>query len=75
MIVHSYTNTDYRDWWETKASIQNYQIQSNWTALTEGEHYYMEAWHLEGSGTDHFAAAVEIEQSAITGHHHAMKEI
>jgi hypothetical protein len=43
--------------------------------LVEGEHYYMEAWHLEGSGTDHFAAAVEIEQTAITGHHHAMKEI
>jgi hypothetical protein len=43
--------------------------------LTQGEHYYMEAWHYEGNGGDHFAAAVEIEQSDIIGHHHSMKEI
>jgi hypothetical protein len=43
--------------------------------MTEGEHYYMEAWHLEGSSNDHFAAAVEIEQSDIIGHHQSMKEV
>jgi hypothetical protein len=35
----------------------------------------MEAWHYEIGGGDHFAAAVEIEQSEIIGHHHSMKEI
>jgi hypothetical protein len=35
----------------------------------------MEAWHYEGVGGDHFAVAVEIEQSKIIGHHHSMKEI
>jgi hypothetical protein len=35
----------------------------------------MEAWHYERRGGDHFAAAVEIEQSDIIGHHHSMKEI
>jgi hypothetical protein len=43
--------------------------------LTEGEHYYYEIKHAEGSGTDFVQIGVEIEQSAVTDHHHARKEV
>jgi len=35
----------------------------------------MEATHLEGTGSDHMAVGVEIEQANTTGHNHAMKEV
>jgi len=35
----------------------------------------MKAHHLEGGGGDHFGAAVEINSTALPGHHHSMKEI
>jgi hypothetical protein len=69
------SHLDYRDWWATKSNVQQYKRQSDWISMTKGEHYYMEAQHIERNGGDHFAAAVEIEQSDIIGHHHSMKEI
>jgi len=64
---------NHRDWWETSRS--NYNRITEWLPLTEGEHYYIEAKHLEGSGGDHFSVAVEIEKSDAAGHHHTMKEV
>jgi hypothetical protein len=72
-LVLTMRGTDHRDWWETTGS--GYKKISDWVSLNVGEHYYIEGQHLEGNGGDHFAAAVEIEQSEIVGHHHAMKEI
>ena len=66
--------TDYRDWWETR-NKDKWQRTSEWVSLTAGEHYYIEAKHLEGGGGDHFSSAVEIEQSDIIGHHHSMREV
>jgi hypothetical protein len=30
---------------------------------------------MEGNGDDHFSVGLEIEQTAITGHHHAIREV
>ena len=35
----------------------------------------MYAVFAEAAGLDYFTVAVEMEQTAIVGHHHAMKEI
>ena len=49
---------------------------SAWYSLTEGENYYIEALtYVENESNDAFSVAVEIEQSSMTGHHHALKEI
>jgi hypothetical protein len=48
---------------------------SDWVNLTEGEKYYVEASHLEGSGGDHMSVGVEIEMANSTGYHHAMREV
>jgi len=66
------TNSDYRDWYETKHSQT---IISDWVPLSEGEEYYFEVVTYEGSGGDHMSTAVEIEESEIFGHHHTMKEV
>lgn len=34
---------------------------SEWIALEEGQHYYIESHHVEYGGGDNFAVAVEIE--------------
>lgn len=48
---------------------------SDWVNLVKGEHYYIEAVAIERTGNDHVTVGVEIEQTAITGHHNSMKEI
>lgn len=48
---------------------------SDWVTLQEGQHYYIESHHVEGTGGDHFSVAVEINQTEIVGHHHAIREI
>ena len=58
-LASTLAGTDYRDWWETRASL--YNKTSEWVSLKAGEYYYIEAKHLEGGGGDHFSAAVEIE--------------
>jgi hypothetical protein len=76
-MMESKSWSNYRDYWETRSSYfagENILI-SNWTELTEGEPYYFEADTYEGGGSDHFVIAVEIEQTDVVGHHHAMKEI
>lgn len=47
---------------------------SDWISLNEGEPHFIEGVHWEGGGGDHFAAAVEIENNELPGHHHSMKE-
>jgi hypothetical protein len=73
-IAKNMNGMDYRDWWETSNAGKWPRI-SEWIALEEGEHYYLEAKHLEGNWRDHFSSAVEIEQSDIIGHHHSMREV
>jgi hypothetical protein len=48
---------------------------SEWISLEKGKHYYLLGKYVERTHSDHFSVAVEIEQSAVHGHHHAMKEI
>lgn len=48
---------------------------SDWIPMVKGEKYYMYGKHWEHHGSDHFVVGVEIEQTAMANHHHAMKEI
>ena len=48
---------------------------SDWVTLSEGQNYYVEGSGIEGTSNDHLSVAVEIEQTAVTGHYHAMKEV
>lgn len=48
---------------------------STWVNLTKGEKYYMYGKHEERWHADNFVVGVEIVQSAMVDHHHAMKEI
>lgn len=48
---------------------------SAWVALTEGEAYYIEGLHYDYNGYNHFTVGVEIEQTAMVGHHHAKREV
>ena len=50
-------------------------MASKWVTLVAGQKYYIEGRHTETSYSDHFTVAVEIEQTAMTNHHHAMKEV
>ena len=49
--------------------------KSAWLDLVEGQNYYIEAKHYNRFDDDSFSVAVEIEQTEIVGHHHAIKEI
>jgi hypothetical protein len=49
--------------------------KSSWISLTAGQNYYIEGLTYNDEGADSFSVAVEIEQSSMTGHHHAIKEI
>jgi len=53
----------------------NNEMRSEWINLTKGEPYYMEIHYIEYNGNDHMSTGVEFEQTAIVGHHQAMKEI
>lgn len=48
---------------------------TEWFNFTKGEKYYMYAKHMEYHGSDHMVVGVEINQTAMVGHHHSMKEI
>jgi hypothetical protein len=48
---------------------------SAWVALEEGEAYYIEGYHYDYNGYNHFTVGVEIEQTAVVGHHHAKREV
>lgn len=48
---------------------------SDWVNLTKDEKYYIEGSHFEGGGGDNYVVGVEINQTEMTDHHHAMKEI
>jgi hypothetical protein len=41
--------------------VDGHKRHSDWIALEEGKHYYIESHHVEGGGGDHFSVAVEIE--------------
>lgn len=58
----------------------NANRRSGWISLTEGQHYYLEGRHIESSGGDHMALAVEIERDAsVVGtsesHQHHLREV
>lgn len=48
---------------------------SDWHSLTEGQAYYIEALHYDYDGNNHFSVGVEIEQSDMVDHHHAIREV
>lgn len=48
---------------------------SIWLNLTKGQQYYIYGRMFENYGGDHFAVGVEINQTAIENHHHAIKEV
>lgn len=48
---------------------------STWLNLTKGEKYYFKSMHYEGGGGDNYVVGVEINNTNMTDHHHAMKEI
>lgn len=48
---------------------------SDWHALTEGQAYYIEGLHYDYNGNNHFSVGVEIEQTAMAHHHHAIREV
>jgi hypothetical protein len=48
---------------------------SDWVQLSEGQNYYVEGAGIDTTNSDSFSVAVEIEQTAMTGHYHAMKEV
>lgn len=50
-------------------------VVTDWFNFTKGEKYYMYAKHWEHHGSDHMVVGVEINQTAMVNHHHAMKEI
>ena len=49
--------------------------KSEWHSLTAGEAYYIEGLHYDYNGNNHFSVGVEIEQTAMTDHHHAIREV
>ena len=69
IIIEYHASTGRR--YYTKHSEQ----KSAWQSLTAGQNYYIEALNYNSEGGDSFSVAVEIEQTAMTGHHHAIKEI
>lgn len=48
---------------------------SDWVDLVKDQEYYILGRHYEASGGDNFAVGVEINQTAIQDHHHAVKEV
>lgn len=48
---------------------------SDWVALEEGEKYFLNGYHYDYNGYNHFSVAVEIEQSEIVPHHHSRREV
>lgn len=65
-----------RQYWYPLWTDYSYdRFMSQWIALEEGENYYVEGFHYEGSGGDNFAVSVEIEEDDSSAHPNAMKEI
>lgn len=48
---------------------------SDWVSLTEGESYFLESLFYSAWGNNFYSLGVEIEQTDMEGHHHAIKEI
>jgi hypothetical protein len=48
---------------------------SDWVALEEGQSYFINGYHYDYNGNNHFSVAVEIEQTAIVPHNHARREV
>jgi hypothetical protein len=48
---------------------------SDWIALEEGQEYFLNGYHYDYNGYNHFSVAVEIEQSEIVPHHHSRREV
>jgi hypothetical protein len=75
LIEHT-SHSSYRDFWGPSNFVDGgRKTWSEWIELKKANHYYLEGSYAENGGSDHFSVAVEIEQSTIKGHHHAMKEI
>jgi len=70
-IISVKTSSSYRQY----KKVDGVNRVSEWRTLEEGKNYYIESHHVESRGGDHFTVAVEIEQTEIVGHHHALREV
>jgi hypothetical protein len=66
------TATSHRKYY---SSYDGTQYVSAWYDLVEGQQYLIEGRHIERTWSDHFLVSVEVEQTAVVNHPHAMKEI
>jgi hypothetical protein len=68
---------DLSDAWSPRRNYYrpNRNQKSEWHSLTAGQHYYIEGLHYDYNGNNHFSVGVEIEQTAIVDHHHAIREV
>ena len=48
---------------------------TDWIALEQDKHYYIDVKHVEVNGNDHMSLGVEIEDDDAINHHHAMKSL
>jgi hypothetical protein len=71
-LLHVPHATYYRHY---KSSHTHEEWISDWVSLVEGEKYPIEGRHLEKWWSDHMTVSVEVEQTAIVGHPHSVKEV
>ena len=74
-ITYSNRHTYFREFYKDIDLDTNNKRISDWITLQAGQHYFLQAAGMEGNGDDHFSVGLEIEQTAITGHHHAIREV
>jgi len=61
-----------RQYWRPNANVEQ---KTEWQSLVAGQAYYIEALHYDYNGNNHFSVGVEIEQTAMEHHHHAIREV
>jgi len=71
-ILVNHAATGYRRYFKSHA---HGTLISDWISMTEGVAHAIEGRHIDHTWGDHFTVSVEVEQSDIVGHPHAMKEI
>lgn len=68
-------STGYRSYFTVTNSHADGSKYTPWVSLTKGDKYYMEGLHIDTTGNDHFAVAMEFKRAAnAVSHFHQMKE-
>lgn len=73
----TYTNraSYFREFYKDVDLGSNVKRISDWVTLSAGQPYFLQAAGYDGTGSDHFSVGLEIEQTAVTNHHHAIREV